>query len=205
MQCALMLSISAAVITWAASAVADSPNVKGDYGFTGTNSCIHAAGFTGVNGGFVATSSGAFESAAVEGIQSFNGDGTGTVTGSGLLSRSIMARMASSASTAARRLTIVTSERVTVGRCTSSSVRFKVRIISRRPRSLVSWLARSARSGDEAGFAPSARSRVSALRRAATDIRSRSELGRAPSKSWFWNLLALSIVGIFTLLGSLPN
>jgi hypothetical protein len=80
-----MLSISAAVITWAASAVADSPNVKGDYGFTGTNSCIHAAGFTGVNGGFVATSSGAFESAAVEGIQSFNGDGTGTVTGSGLV------------------------------------------------------------------------------------------------------------------------
>ena len=85
MQRALMLSISAAVMTWAASAIADSPNVKGDYGFTGTNSCIHAAGFTGVNGGFVATSSGPFESAAVEGIQTFNGDGTGTVTGSGLV------------------------------------------------------------------------------------------------------------------------
>ena len=85
MQRALMPSISAAVMTWAASAIADSPNVKGDYGFTGTNSCIHAAGFTGVNGGFVATSSGPFESAAVEGIQTFNGDGTGTVTGSGLV------------------------------------------------------------------------------------------------------------------------
>ena len=32
-----------------------------------------------------ATSSGPFESAAVEGIQTFNGDGTGTVTGSGLV------------------------------------------------------------------------------------------------------------------------
>ena len=85
MQRALMPSISAAVMTWAASAIADSPNVKGDYGFTGTNSCIHAAGFTGVNGGFIATSSGPFESAAVEGIQTFNGDGTGTVTGSGLV------------------------------------------------------------------------------------------------------------------------
>jgi hypothetical protein len=77
-----MLSISAAVMTWAASAVADSPKLKGDYGFTGINNCIHAAGFTDVSGGLVATSSGPFESTAVEGVRTFNGDGTGTVTGS---------------------------------------------------------------------------------------------------------------------------
>jgi hypothetical protein len=35
MQRVLMLAISAAVMTWAANAVADSPNLQGDYGFSG--------------------------------------------------------------------------------------------------------------------------------------------------------------------------
>jgi hypothetical protein len=42
-----MLSISAAVVTWAASAIADSPNLKGDYGATGSATCIlSSAGFS---------------------------------------------------------------------------------------------------------------------------------------------------------------
>jgi hypothetical protein len=79
-----MLSICAAVMSWAASAVADSPNLKGNYGFTGINTCMHSAGFTAVSGGLVATSSGPLETIAVDGIATFDGAGTGTVKGSSL-------------------------------------------------------------------------------------------------------------------------
>jgi hypothetical protein len=66
-----MLSTSIAVMAWAANAVADSPNLKGDYGFTRTVRCI------------VSTDS-SFphdmtfgEAFAEEGVRTFNGDGNG--------------------------------------------------------------------------------------------------------------------------------
>jgi hypothetical protein len=40
MKRVLMLTVSAAVVTWAANAVADSPKLKGDYAFTGSATCI---------------------------------------------------------------------------------------------------------------------------------------------------------------------
>jgi hypothetical protein len=66
-----MLSVSIAVVIWAASAVADSPNLKGDYGFTRTVKCIvsmdpsfpHDMTFG--------------EAFAEEGVRTFYGDGSG--------------------------------------------------------------------------------------------------------------------------------
>jgi hypothetical protein len=108
MQRVLMLSTSVVAMVWAANAVADSPNLKGAYGFTGTAACLVAPGSTGSGGtmplpnptpgtalpnsGFQTdlrpndavpgSSSVAFShSNAVEGIRTFNGDGTGTVKG----------------------------------------------------------------------------------------------------------------------------
>jgi hypothetical protein len=76
-----MLSISAAAMTWAASAVADSPNLKGDYGATGSASCIvSSAGFSPSNGGYVALGTGPGQWLAVQGVRTFNGDGTGSAT-----------------------------------------------------------------------------------------------------------------------------
>jgi hypothetical protein len=87
----------------AASAAADSPNLKGSYGFTGTAACIVAPGHVGDPNGaplpnptpFVALANSGFNPAlqvkdvagsyshsfAVEGIRTFNGNGTGTVKG----------------------------------------------------------------------------------------------------------------------------
>jgi hypothetical protein len=89
-------------MTWTANAIADSPHLKGAYGFTGTAACLVAPGSvsgttplpnptpgvalpnSGFNGSLhpndptVAFS----HSNAVEGIRTFNGDGTGTVKGS---------------------------------------------------------------------------------------------------------------------------
>jgi hypothetical protein len=103
MRRAFALSVSLVAITWAATAAADSPNLKGAYGFTGTAVCLTApgssltpqvpgnttpypnAGFntllqpndrTDPNGGDSFT-----HSFSVEGIRTFNGDGTGTVKG----------------------------------------------------------------------------------------------------------------------------
>jgi hypothetical protein len=101
MQRMLMLSTSVVAMTWAANAVADSPNLKGAYGFTGTAACLVAPGSTGgttpesnptpgtalPNSGFQADlrpndPTAAFShSNAVEGIRTFNGDGNGTVKG----------------------------------------------------------------------------------------------------------------------------
>jgi hypothetical protein len=104
MQRVLMVSASVVAMTWAASAVADSPNLKGAYGFTGTAACLVAPGHVGdpttppplpnptpgvalPNSGFDANlhpndiGSSFSHSNAVEGIRTFNGDGTGTVKG----------------------------------------------------------------------------------------------------------------------------
>jgi hypothetical protein len=88
---------AASVITliWATSAAADSPNLKGDYGFTGTAACLVAPGNSGTGtpsnpagpAGFNAqlqpfdNSNSFSHSFSVVGIRTFNGNGTGTVKG----------------------------------------------------------------------------------------------------------------------------
>lgn len=111
MRGAFALSVSVVAVTWAASALADSPNLKGPYAFTGSAACLVAPGHVGnqnvppplpnptpgvalPNSGFNDklqpndfTDPGNTPSAsythtfAVEGIRTFNGDGTGTVKG----------------------------------------------------------------------------------------------------------------------------
>jgi hypothetical protein len=97
MRRALLCSVSVFVATWAANAAADSPNLKGAYGFTGTAACLVAPGSAATgplpgntiplpNSGFNANlhpiDGKAFShSHAVEGIRTFNGDGSGTVKG----------------------------------------------------------------------------------------------------------------------------
>jgi hypothetical protein len=96
MQRVLMFSASVVAMTWAANAVADSPNLKGAYGFTGTAACLVAPGNSGTGStanpagppGFdpitlrpLAAGNSFSHSNAVEGIRTFNGDGTGTVVG----------------------------------------------------------------------------------------------------------------------------
>lgn len=100
--------VSVVAVTWATAAAADSPKLKGSYGFTGTAACLVAPGHVGdpngpplnnptpgvalANSGFQpnlrpndavpGSSSQAFShSFSVEGIRTFNGDGTGTVKG----------------------------------------------------------------------------------------------------------------------------
>jgi hypothetical protein len=102
------LSVSVVALTWAGAAAADSPNIRGSYGFTGSAECLIAPGhfgpYTGPalpnptpgvalpNSGFQpnlrpvdatpTTPTQAFaNSFAVEGIRKFNRDGTGTVKG----------------------------------------------------------------------------------------------------------------------------
>ena len=98
MQRVLMVSASVVAMAWAANAVADSPNLKGAYGFTGTAACLVAPGNSGPGtptnpagpSGFNSslqplTNGSSFSfSNAVEGIRTFNGDGTGTVMGTGV-------------------------------------------------------------------------------------------------------------------------
>ena len=76
--------------TWAASASADSPFIKGAYGFTGEAACLVAPGSTGAPPGSAGFSGDlqpldnqqAFShSFSVEGIRMFRGDGTGSVKG----------------------------------------------------------------------------------------------------------------------------
>jgi hypothetical protein len=96
MQRMLILSTSVVAMTWAANAVADSPNLKGAYGFTGTAACLVAPGNSGLGTASNPVGSPGFNSElqvldpqnsfshsnAVEGIRTFNGDGTGNVVGS---------------------------------------------------------------------------------------------------------------------------
>jgi len=77
MQRVFMLSASIAVVTWAANAFADSPNLIGDYDFTRTVKCIVSVfPFDGKD--FRATGPTFGESFAEEGVRTFNGDGNGT-------------------------------------------------------------------------------------------------------------------------------
>jgi hypothetical protein len=91
-------------LIWAGSAAAEAPNIKGSYGFTGTAACLTAPGNvpgttplpnptpgtalpnSGFNSRFqpndAGPTTGAFShSSSVEGVRTFNGDGTGTVKG----------------------------------------------------------------------------------------------------------------------------
>jgi hypothetical protein len=112
MSRAFALFASIVATGWAAQALADSPKLKGSYGFTGTAACLIAPGHVGdanvppplpnptpgvalPNSGFNAQlrpndtptptntspSQSYSQSFAVEGIRTFNGDGTGTVKG----------------------------------------------------------------------------------------------------------------------------
>jgi hypothetical protein len=92
---AIALSVSIVAMTWAATAAADSPKLKGSYGFTGTAACLVAPGNSGGNPGNDPNGPAGFNSFlqplnngssfsrsfSVEGIRTFNGDGTGTVKG----------------------------------------------------------------------------------------------------------------------------
>jgi hypothetical protein len=74
MQRVLVLSVSIAVVTWAAIAVADSPQLKGAYGFTGSAICVVTP--NGFNSDLTAIPPVSLFSDAVEGIRTFKGDGT---------------------------------------------------------------------------------------------------------------------------------
>jgi hypothetical protein len=105
---AFAVVVSTAALTWAGSAAADSPKLKGAYGFTGTAACLTAPGSVGANGSVplnnptpgVALPNSGFQpnlrpndavpgsssdaytrSFSVFGIRTFNGNGTGTVKG----------------------------------------------------------------------------------------------------------------------------
>jgi hypothetical protein len=110
----IALPVAVLAVTWGASAFAASPNLKGQYGFTGSATCLVAPGHFGSqsngapvgnptpgtalpNSGFNAqlqpldfadpgnTPSASFNrSFSVEGIRTFNGDCTGTVKGTAL-------------------------------------------------------------------------------------------------------------------------
>ena len=95
MQRTLAFSISIAAMAWTASAAADSPSLKGSYGFTGTAACLVAPGNSGTgtssnpsgpagfNGSLqpLDNSNSFSHSFSVEGIRKFDGNGTGTVNG----------------------------------------------------------------------------------------------------------------------------
>jgi hypothetical protein len=106
MHRAFVVAASVAAVIWAGTAAADPPRLKGSYGFTGTADCLVAPGNVpgttplpnptpGValpNSGFKPNlqpndsgpglSTNSFtRSHSVEGIRTFNGDGTGTVKG----------------------------------------------------------------------------------------------------------------------------
>jgi hypothetical protein len=97
MQRVLLLSASVVAMTWAANAVADSPNLKGAYGFTGTAACLVAPGSAATApapGNTTPLANSGFQpnlhpvdgkvfshSFSVEGIRTFDGNGNGTVKG----------------------------------------------------------------------------------------------------------------------------
>jgi hypothetical protein len=79
----MVLSGSIIGIIWAANAVADSPRLKGTYGFTRTVKCIvSASGFD--HNDFHALGPSFGESFAETGILRFNGHGTGTQSSTNL-------------------------------------------------------------------------------------------------------------------------
>jgi hypothetical protein len=85
MQRLVVLSVSVAVMTWSASAIADSPQLMGDYGFTGSATCVNSPAGPGSGAPlFELLAPTSQESFAVDGVRTFNGDGTGTVTGTSM-------------------------------------------------------------------------------------------------------------------------
>src|SRR5215475_9237959 len=85
MRSAFLWSVSVFVVAWAATAAADPPTLKGEYGFTGSAACLAtAAPGPGFNPNFTPTDGSFGQSFTSEGIRTFNGDGTGTVTGSSM-------------------------------------------------------------------------------------------------------------------------
>ncbi len=84
MRRTLLLSISLAAMTWAASAAADSPRLRGQYSFTGSATCINSA--APFSSEFTPTVPPTWiESFAVKGVRTFDGNGNGTVTGSSMV------------------------------------------------------------------------------------------------------------------------
>lgn len=89
MQRSFMLSVFAVVIVSTANA-ADPVRLKGTFGFTGTDACLYAP--AGFNGSFQpiqppppAPSNPVWSSSNdIEGIRTFNGDGTGTIQNSSM-------------------------------------------------------------------------------------------------------------------------
>ncbi len=72
-----ILGVSAVAMICAANAAADSPLLKGQYGYTGSASCLLSP--FGFNSRFeVVDGNSRSNSSNVEGIRTFNGDGTGT-------------------------------------------------------------------------------------------------------------------------------
>jgi hypothetical protein len=76
MQRLLMLAVAVVVTIYSASAIADSSQLKGTYGFTSTNDCLYASG--GFNASFQALGTATSTHVASQGVATFNGDGTGT-------------------------------------------------------------------------------------------------------------------------------
>lgn len=89
MKHAIAIASLAVAAGFATTAWADSPNLNGSYGFTGAAVClVSPAGFDSANrpNDHLAQNGGASftRSFSVEGIRSFNGDGTGNVSGSAI-------------------------------------------------------------------------------------------------------------------------
>lgn len=82
MQRSFILSVSAVVAIYAGNAAADSPHLKGTYGFTGTDACLYSP--AGFNARLQPLSPAWSSSNAIEGIRTFNGDGTGTIQNSSM-------------------------------------------------------------------------------------------------------------------------
>src|SRR5262245_30172780 len=81
MNRALGIAIFVIGASWATTDSAAPQQLKGDYGFTGTAACLVSP--SGFNAVLVPndTSTSYSRSFSVEGIRTFNGDGTGTVRG----------------------------------------------------------------------------------------------------------------------------
>jgi len=78
----LILTAGVVAIMCATNAFAD--NLNGDYGFTGSGACLIASAGTGFNSNQMPSGDSFGNSESVEGIRTFNGDGTGTVKGSSM-------------------------------------------------------------------------------------------------------------------------
>jgi hypothetical protein len=80
MKRALVCAISIAVLAWAGAGNAASPQLKGQYAFTGTAACL-VSGTPFNPADLTPTSFTVANSFSVIGVRTFNGDGTGTLKG----------------------------------------------------------------------------------------------------------------------------